>query len=139
LATVGDTIVPPTLGGGFWHNPNIQRVEFNLEEANRILEEAGYVAGSDGVRTKHDLRLEFRLQFPSDNTVYPRMADMIADWFNQVGMKVNPEAVDPDALVAATTPAGDYDLVLWGWDRIPTQTLFERYDHRSVRGWRLER
>lgn len=119
LATVGDTIVPPTLGGGFWHNPNIQRVEFNLEEANRILEEAGYIAGADGVRTKDDLRLEFRLQFPSDNTVYPRMADMIADWFNQVGMKVNPEAVDPDALVAATTPAGDYDLVLWGWGPDP--------------------
>jgi peptide/nickel transport system substrate-binding protein len=119
LATVGDTIVPPTLGGGFWHNPNIQSVAFNIDEANRILEEAGYVKGSDGVRVKDDMRLEFRLQFPSDNTVYPRMADMIADWFNQVGMKATPEAVDPDALVAATTGVGDYDLVLWGWGPDP--------------------
>ncbi|NMC13517.1 MAG: ABC transporter substrate-binding protein [Chloroflexi bacterium] len=119
LATPGTTIVPPTLGGGFWQNPNIKDVEFNIEEANRILEEAGYVKGSDGVRTKDDLRLEFRLQFPSDNTVYPRMADMIADWFSQAGMKANPEAVDPDALVAATTPTGDYDLVLWGWGPDP--------------------
>ncbi len=119
LATPGITIVPPTLGGGFWQNPNIKDVAFNIEEANRILEEAGYVKGSDGVRTKGDLRLEFRLQFPSDNTVYPRMADMIADWFSQAGMKANPESVDPDALVAATTPAGDYDLVLWGWGPDP--------------------
>ena len=119
LATPGTTIVPPTLGGGFWHNPNIKDVEFNIEEANRILEEAGYLKGADGVRTKDDLRLEFRLQFPSDNTVYPRMADMIADWFSQAGMKANPEAVDSDALVAATTPTGDYDLVLWGWGPDP--------------------
>lgn len=119
LATPGTTIVPPTLGGGFWHNPNIKDVEFNVEEANRILEEAGYLKGADGVRTKDDLRLEFRLQFPSDNTVYPRMADMIADWFSQAGMKANPEAVDSDALVAATTPTGDYDLVLWGWGPDP--------------------
>ncbi len=119
LATVGDTIVPPVLGGGFWHSPNIKDVTFNTEEAGRILEEAGYVKGSDGVRAKGDMRLEFRLQFPSDNAVYPRMADMIAGWFSQAGMKANPESVDPDALVAATTPTGDYDLVLWGWGPDP--------------------
>jgi peptide/nickel transport system substrate-binding protein len=119
LGSPGVTIVPPTLGGGFWYNPNIEDVKFDLDEANRILEEAGYVAGSDGVRAKDGVRLEFRLQFPSDSSVYPRMADMMADWFKQAGMKANPEAVDPDALVAATTPTGDYDLVLWGWGPDP--------------------
>jgi peptide/nickel transport system substrate-binding protein len=119
LATPGDTIVPPTLGGGFWHNPNIKDVPFDIDEANRILEEAGYTLGSDGVRTKGDLRLEFRLQFPSDSATYPRVADMLADWFSQAGIKATPEAVDPDSLVAATTPAGDYDLVIWGWGPDP--------------------
>lgn len=119
LASVGDSIVPPSLGGGFWHSPNIKDVEFNLDEANRVLDDAGYVIGTDGVRTKDDLRLEFRLQFPSDSSSYPRIADMMADWFNQAGMKAIPEAVDPDSLIAATTPAGDYDLVIWGWGPDP--------------------
>ncbi len=119
LATPGDTIVPPTLGGGFWHSPNVKEIPFDINEANRVLDEAGYVLGADGVRAKDDLRLEFRLQFPSDSAVYPRIADMMADWFNQAGMKATPEAVDPDSLVAATTPAGDYDLVLWGWGPDP--------------------
>lgn len=119
LGTPGDSIVPPTLGGGFWHSPNIQEIPFDIAEANRVLDEAGYALGSDGVRAKDDLRLEFRLQFPSDSAVYPRIADMMAGWFNQAGMKATPEAVDPDALVAATTPAGDYDLVLWGWGPDP--------------------
>jgi len=119
LGSPADTIVPPTLGGGFWHNPNITDVEFNIEEANRVLDEAGYVAGSDGVRAKDGVALEFRLQFPSDSSTYPRIADMMADWFGQAGMKATPEAVDPDSLVAATTPAGDYDLVIWGWGPDP--------------------
>jgi len=119
LATPLSTIVPPTLGGGFWHNSDIQDVEFNLDEANRILEAAGYLAGSDGVRAKGDDRLEFRLQFPSDNPLYPRVADMMTDWFGRVGIKTIPEAVDSDSLTARITPTGDYDLALWGWGPDP--------------------
>ena len=119
LAKPGDMIVPPALGGGFWHNSNVKDVSFNIAEANRVLNEAGYVLGSDGVRTKGDLRLEFRLQFPSSLSVYARMADMMTDWFRQAGIKANPESMDEDSVVAATTPAGDYDLVIWSWDPDP--------------------
>lgn len=114
-----DTIVPPTLGGGFWHNPNIQDVSFDLVRANQILEEAGYTLGSDGVRAKGDVHLDFRLQFPSDKPIYPGIADLLASWFQQAGIKATPESVDPDSLKNATTPTGDFDLVLWGWGPDP--------------------
>ena len=119
LGSHGDTIVPPTLGGGFWHNPNLDVVEFNIDAANQILEDAGYVMGSDGVREKNGTRLEFRLQFPSDEASYPRIADLLSDWFSQIGISATPEAVDPDALIASTTFVGDYDLVIWGWGSDP--------------------
>jgi peptide/nickel transport system substrate-binding protein len=119
LGSPGDTIVPPTLGGGFWHNPNIKDVQFDTAAASQILDAAGYKLGSDGVRTKGKLRLEFRLQFPNSNPVYPRIADMLAGWFKQIGVKANVEAVDPDSLTAAVTPTGDYDLVIWGWGPDP--------------------
>jgi len=119
LGTPADSIVPPTLGGGFWHSPNIKDVPFDTGKASSLLEDAGYVTGADGVRAKGDLRLEFRLQFPADNSVYPRIADMMANWFKEAGMKAIPEGVDSDSLIAATTPAGDYDLVIWGWGPDP--------------------
>lgn len=118
LGSPGVTLVPPTLGGGFWYNP-ITDIAFNLDKANQILEDAGYVKGSDGIRAKDDVRLEFRLQFPSDNPLYPRAADLLTGWYGQVGIKTIPESVDPDSLYAATTPTGDYDLVLWGWGPDP--------------------
>ncbi|MEO5888462.1 MAG: ABC transporter substrate-binding protein, partial [Anaerolineales bacterium] len=96
LGSPADTIVPPTLGGGFWHNPNIQMTEFNIEKANQILEEAGYVMGSDGVREKDGTRLEFRLQFDPDEPSYARIADLLTDSFSQIGVATTPEAVDSD-------------------------------------------
>lgn len=119
LGTPGDTIVPPTLGGGFWHNPNIKTPEFSIEKANQILDDAGYVLGADGVREKDDLRLEFRLQFDADSSNYPRIADLLADWYSQIGIKATPEPVNSDTLIAATTGVGDYDLVIWGWGADP--------------------
>ena len=119
IGSPGDTIVPPTLGGGFWHNPNIQEVKFDLAAGNKTLEDAGYKMGSDGVRVKGKDRLEFRLQFPTQNPVYPRIADMLASSFKQIGIKADVEAVDTDSLTAALTPTGDYDMVIWGWGPDP--------------------
>jgi peptide/nickel transport system substrate-binding protein len=119
IGTPGDTIIPPTLGGGFWHDPNIKEVQFDIAAANQTLEDAGYKLGSDGVRAKGSDRLEFRLQFPTQNPVYPRIADMLASNFKQVGIQVNVEAVDTDSLTAAMTPTGDYDMVIWGWGPDP--------------------
>ncbi len=119
IGVPGDTIVPPTLGGGFWHDPNVSDVKFDIAAANKTLEDAGYKMGSDGVRAKGKDRLEFRLQFPTQNPVYPRIADMLAGWFKQIGIKADVEAVDTDSLTAAVTPTGDYDMVIWGWGPDP--------------------
>jgi peptide/nickel transport system substrate-binding protein len=119
LAVPGDTIIGPAMGGGFWHNPNVKGIPFDTAEAARVLDAAGYAPGADGVRAKGDLRLEFRLQFPTTLSAYSRIADMMVGWFKEAGIKVNPETMSEDGLVAATTPAGDYDLVLWSWEPDP--------------------
>jgi peptide/nickel transport system substrate-binding protein len=119
LATPGDSIIAPAMGGGFWHDPNMKDIPFDTAMANKTLDEAGYVLGSDGVRSKGDLRLEFRLQFPSTTPVYARISDLMVDWFKQAGIKVIPQSMDEDSLIAATTPTGDYDLVIWAWEPDP--------------------
>ncbi|MEI6288793.1 MAG: ABC transporter substrate-binding protein [Chloroflexota bacterium] len=115
---VGTTIIPPVLGGGFWHS-TIQNPAFDLKKAAQILEDAGYKLGADGVRSKGDIRLEFRLQFASDSSNYPRVADLLTGWYKEIGVKTIPQSVDPDSLTASVTPTGDYDLVIWGWGSDP--------------------
>jgi peptide/nickel transport system substrate-binding protein len=44
---------------------------------------------------------------------------MMVNWFKQAGIKVTPQSMDEDSLIAATTPTGDYDLVIWAWEPDP--------------------
>jgi peptide/nickel transport system substrate-binding protein len=119
LAKPAWSVVAPTLGGGFWFNPNIKDTGFDLDKANQLLEDASYKMGSDGVRAKGDVKLDMRLQYDATSTEYARTADLLKDWFGQIGLKVTPEAVDPDRLTELTTGVGDYDLVIWGWGADP--------------------
>lgn len=119
LAKLAWSVVAPTLGGGVWINPNITDHEFDLGKANQLLEEAGYTLGSDGLREKDGVKLEMHLQSDANWIEYARTADLMKDWFGQIGLKVMPEAVDPDRLTELTIGVGDYDLVIWDWRADP--------------------
>jgi len=122
--TLGTTLIPDGLG--MWYNNTIKDYSFDVAEANRILDEAGYKdADGDGVREMPDgsRPLTFRLQWPSDSIDAPRMAEMLAEMWKEVGVATEPSAVDPDALTAACCPAFDFDIILWGWGSDPDPSL----------------
>jgi peptide/nickel transport system substrate-binding protein len=59
--------------------------------------------------------LTFRLYWPNDVPEAPRIADLLADSWGQIGVEVEPQAFDPDALTTACCPAFDFDIMIWGW------------------------
>ena len=116
LGTPGLTLIPDGLGA--WYNNSLKDYAFDIQEANRILDEAGYQdTDGDGVRQMPDGSnpLNFRLSWPSDNQAYPRIAELLAETWEQIGVKLEPQAQDPDALTAACCPAFDFDVLIWGW------------------------
>lgn len=120
LGTPGLTLIPEGLG--IWYNDSIEDYAFDLVEANRILDEAGYLdSDGDGVRELPDgsRLLEFRLYWPSDNARAPRIAELLGETWNQVGVKLLPQALDPDALTAVCCPTFDSDVIIWGWGSDP--------------------
>ena len=119
LGRPGWSIVAPQLGGGFWHNDDVQDYAFDPALANQMLDDAGYPLGADGVRTLDGAPIELRLQYDADSPEYARDADLISGWLADIGLKATPEAVAFDPLVAATTGVGDFDLVIWGWGGDP--------------------
>jgi peptide/nickel transport system substrate-binding protein len=115
LATPGLTLVPDTMGD--WYNP-LEDYAFDIAKANQILDEANYKdTDGDGVREMPDgsKPLNFRLYWPNDIPEAPRIADLLADSWGQIGVKVEPQAFDPDALTTACCPAFDFDIMIWGW------------------------
>ncbi len=120
LGTPGLTLIPDGLG--VWYNDTIQDYTFDIDEANRILDEAGYLdSDSDGVREMPDGSnpLEFRLYWPNDSANAPRVAELLAETWGQVGVRLQPQALDPDALTSVCCPTFDFDIILWGWGSDP--------------------
>lgn len=120
LGAPGLTLIPDSLG--MWYNNTIQDYEFDIAKANQILDEAGYKdSDGDGVREMPDGSnpLVFRLQWPNDKAEAPRMADLLSETWGQIGIKTEPQALDPDALTAVCCPAFDFDVIIWGWGSDP--------------------
>ncbi|HRK91181.1 MAG TPA: ABC transporter substrate-binding protein [Anaerolineales bacterium] len=127
LGNPGLTLIPDGLG--VWYNNSLQDYEFDVAKANQILDDAGYAdTDGDGVREMPDgsESLTFRLNWPSDSINAPRMAELLDEMWAQIGIALEPQAVDPDALTAQCCPAFDFDIMIWGWasDPDPSALLY---------------
>jgi peptide/nickel transport system substrate-binding protein len=124
LASPGTTLIPDGLG--VWYNTDIKDYTFDVAMANQILDDAGYMdTDGDGVREMPDGTnpLVYRMNWPSDSVNGPRLAELLSEMWGVVGVKVEPQAMDPDALTAACCPAFDFDVMIWGWGSDPDPSL----------------
>ena len=120
LGTPGTALLPDGLG--IWYNSSIKDYEFDIDLANQILDDAGYAdTNSDGVREMPDgsQDLIFRISWPNDSIDSPRMADLLSEMWGEIGIKLEAQALDPDALTSICCPAFDFDIILWGWGSDP--------------------
>lgn len=120
MGAAGRTLIPDSLLP--WYNSGIEDHPYDLAKANQVLEDAGYKdVDGDGIREMPDgaTKLIFRLNYPSDSTVAPRLTELLSKTWQQAGVKVEISALDPDALTAACCPTFDYDVLVWGWGSDP--------------------
>ncbi len=123
-AEPGLTLIPDGLG--IWYNDSIQDYVFDVALANQILDDAGYLdVDADGVREMPDGTnpLVLRINWPSDTIDGPRLAELLSEMWAEVGVDLELQASDPDALTAQCCPAFDFDVILWGWGSDPDPNL----------------
>lgn len=65
----------------------------DLEEANRLLDEAGWVRGPDGVRAKDGVRLSMLFQ-TSTNAVRQDFQALLKEWWEEIGFEVELRNID---------------------------------------------
>ena len=127
LGSPGLTLIPDGLG--VWYNDSLKDYEYDVAKANKILDDAGYIdADNDGVRDMPDgsKPLTFRLNWPSDSITAPRTAELLSEMWGEIGITLEMQPVDPDALTSQCCPAFDFDLMIWGWasDPDPSALLY---------------
>ena len=117
-ATPGLSLVTPAHGDFF--ASDIEDYAFDIDEANALLDEAGYEdSDGDGVREclpDQDCdTLTFRLNYPDDSDTAPREAEQLEDTWAQAGVAVEIQGFDPDTLTSLCCPGFDYDVIIWSW------------------------
>jgi peptide/nickel transport system substrate-binding protein len=79
----------------------VPEVEFNVEEANRILDEAGYTLGDDGVRVSPDgERFAFNIVTYSGFEEYVNSQVILQEMLSEIGFELTPQVVDYSTLEA---------------------------------------
>ena len=116
-ATPANSIIPATTGA--WHNPHLKTVSFNLALANKLLDQAGFKKGSDGIRVANGQKMSYNVIAPTDVQSIPRTFQIIQTDFSKIGVQLKQEALDSSAAFAKmTNPNNTYqgfDLAMWDW------------------------
>ncbi|HSL34521.1 MAG TPA: ABC transporter substrate-binding protein, partial [Candidatus Limnocylindrales bacterium] len=116
--TPGSTIIPPFHSR--WHVPPENPRTFDIEEAKRRLETAGYRVNPAGQRLdKEGQPLNLRLTWPDSESENATIAQFLTEWFGQLGITIDAAVTEEGKLTDDVTgpPNGpaDYDLYMWGW------------------------
>ncbi|MGK9221205.1 MULTISPECIES: ABC transporter family substrate-binding protein [unclassified Microbacterium] len=88
--------------------------EYNVDEANAILDEAGWVMGEDGVREKDGVRLEGVLPLFGDDPIVEARGRIVQTQLAEVGAAITPE-VRPSSDFSNDLTTKNWDLVMLGF------------------------
>ncbi len=89
-----------------WASDNTGCLKQDLEGAKKLLDEAGWVPGADGIREKDGKKLHILYQ----TTVNPVRQDfqaLIKDWWTSIGVDVELKAIDPSVFFGGDAGSPD--------------------------------
>lgn len=105
-----------------WYQEAAQ-VDYQPEEAKRLLDEAGWTMGEDGVRQKDGVKAGFNLLYPAGDSVRQALAFHTADQLKELGIMVEPQGTGWDT---AYDQAQSQPL-MWGWGAHTPMELYNLY------------
>jgi peptide/nickel transport system substrate-binding protein len=111
-AVPSDTAWPP----GTWaSNPAWKyKYKYDKAKAEKMLDDAGWVKGSDGVRAKGGLKLKFETTTNSGNKVRENLLVAMQEQWKQIGVDTTPRPQAFQQLVTKIRTTHDYDVWLIG-------------------------
>ena len=124
----GSTIIPPFHTR--WHVDPATPRTFDIEEAKRRLQAAGYeLNGENRLLDKEGNPITLRLTWPDSESENGSIAPFLVEWFGELGIQVDAAVTEEGKLIEDVTgpPEGpaNYDIYMWGWvgDPDPTSLL----------------
>jgi peptide/nickel transport system substrate-binding protein len=104
---------------GNYLNTDLKPEEYDLDKANQILDDLGYMKGADGIRVANGSPMAYEVITPSDLYGINREFDIVRTSFQQIGIKLTQNSLDgTTAFAEITAPDNKYenfDMHMWDW------------------------
>jgi peptide/nickel transport system substrate-binding protein len=110
--TPSETYLPET---SWAINPDLPPHEFNIEKAKEMLEAAGWIAGSDGIREKDGVRLAFDNSTTAGNKVREQAQQYLQQTWKEAGVDMTINNMPPAVIWGDYFNKSQYDSVMVGW------------------------
>ena len=105
-----------------WFNDKAQ-VSYDLQQAEKLLDDAGWLAGTDGIREKDGVRAAFTLMYPASDSVRQALAADTANQLKKAGLEVTVEGVGWDEAY----DRAQSEPLMWGWGAHTPMELYNIY------------
>ncbi|MGZ5278932.1 MAG: peptide ABC transporter substrate-binding protein [Pseudobdellovibrionaceae bacterium] len=102
-----------------WFSDKFPKHEYNRREANRVLDEAGWKMGANGIRSKDGKNLSFIIYGSAGNKIVENIEALLQSQFKSIGIELKIKNEPPRVFFGETTKKRKFDLAFFSWMSIP--------------------
>ena len=106
-----ETFMPETSA---YYNPDLPKHEFNLDKARKLLDDAGWVPGADGVREKDGQRLTFANSTTTGAHLREQTQQFVQQTFAEIGVEMTIENLPPAVMWGEFWGQSQFESVMVG-------------------------
>lgn len=90
---------------------------YDVEAAKKLLDDAGWVPGADGIREKDGQRLSFAFTLPAGTPTSENEGTLLQSQIKEVGMEMTLRTVDVDGYFTEYINPGNYEITAFTWQK----------------------
>jgi peptide/nickel transport system substrate-binding protein len=106
----------------------------DIAAATKMLEDAGYAKGSDGIYAKGGKKLSFRFSTTAGNKLRETQGELFQAQMKQMGVDIKIDNVDSTKFFGEWLPNGNFDIANFAWVGTPFTISSNRDVYRSGGG-----
>ncbi len=113
LPTPTESYVPQQ---SFYYNPDLPKHEYSIENAKKLLDDAGWAPGADGIRAKDGVKLAFTCSTTAGNHIREQVQQYMQQSFKDIGVEMTISNLPPAVMWGDYWMLSKFDSVIVGLD-----------------------
>ena len=102
-----------------WYTDKVPKYDYSPRTANKLLDEAGWKKGSDGIRVKDGKKLSFTIMAAAGVKLNENIQTFIQDQWRNIGVQLSIKNEPARVFFGDTVRDRNFDLALYSWVSIP--------------------